>query len=99
MNSTLTIRDLATRAAAHPRIEQAVNAALRQELPGVIEGILREMYPGETLRLYVPKRSVTSRGERDRLIRQEYNGRNVKALANRFGLNVRTVFRIVQRLR
>ena len=95
MNSTLTIRDLATRAAGHPNIEKAVNQALRAELPGVIESILRDMYPGETLRLYVPKRSVTSRGERDRLIRQEYNGRNVKQLATKYGLTPRMVFNVV----
>jgi Mor family transcriptional regulator len=96
MNSTLTIRDLATRAAGHPNIERAVNQALRSELPGVIEGILRDMYPGETLRLYVPKRSVSLRGERNRLIVQEFNGRNAKALAIKYGLTPRMVYNVVK---
>lgn len=94
-SSTVMLRDLAVAAAGHPRIEQAVNNALRQELPGVIESILRDQYPGETVRIYVAKRSTTSRRDRDIAIRAKYTGHNVKALATEFGISPRMVFNIV----
>lgn len=60
------LETLALRAAAHPRIEQAVLGALRAELPGVIQGLLSEMYPGETVRIYAPKAGGSDvRRERD----------------------------------
>ena len=63
------LEDLATRAAAHPRIEQAVLSALRAELPSVIHGLLAEMRAGETLQLYVPKGAGNSeRRARDQRI-------------------------------
>lgn len=63
------LRNLATQAAAHPRIEAAVLGAIRAELPGVIEGLLREAYGGETVRLYVARGgSRDSKAERDRRI-------------------------------
>ncbi len=93
--STLMLRDLATAVAAHPKIESAVMGAIRAELPGVIESILRERYPGEQVRLYVAKKPPTMRRERDVAIRAEYNGRNVNALAKKYSINARTVFRIV----
>ena len=93
--ATLMLRDLASAAASHPRIEQAVTAAIRTELPGVIESILREKYPGEQLTIYVAKRSASSRRDRDQAIRAEYNDSNVKALAAKYGMSVRMVFNIL----
>lgn len=93
--STLMLRDLATAVAAHPKIESAVMGAIRAELPGVIETILRERYPGEQVRLYVAKKPPTMRRERDVAIRAEYNGHNAKALATKYGIGVRMVFNIV----
>lgn len=93
--STLLLRDLASAVAAHPRIETAVMGAIRAELPGVIESILRDRYPGEQVRLYVAKKPPTMRRERDVAIRAEYTGHNAKALANKYGISARMVFRIV----
>lgn len=63
------LRNLASQAAAHPRIEAAVLGAIRAELPGVIEGLLREAYGGETVRLYVARSGGRdSKAERDRRI-------------------------------
>ena len=93
--STMILRDLAVAAAGHPRIEQAVSAAIRQELPGVIESILRDQFPGETVRIYVAKRSTTSRRDRDIAIRAKYTGHNVKALSSEFGITPRMVFNII----
>lgn len=60
------LEKLATRAAAHPRIEEAVLGALRAELPRVIQGLLAELCVGDTVRLYVPKGGGTDvRRERD----------------------------------
>lgn len=94
--SDLQIRALA--AACAPRIaakvEAAVVATVRAELAGTIEAVLREQFPGETVRLYVPKRSTASRRDRDNAIRQQFNGRNCKDLAARFGLSIKQVHRI-----
>lgn len=69
---TTLLRNLAQQAASHPRIEAAVIGAIRAELPGVIEGLLREAYGGETVRIYVAASDVSraeqQRDERDRRI-------------------------------
>lgn len=64
------LRELASQAAIHPRVETAVIGALRGVLPGVIEEIVREMYPGgERVRFYSAKVSSRSaKAERDRRI-------------------------------
>lgn len=66
------LRQLAAQAASHPRIEAAVLGAIRAELPGVIEGLLREAYGGEQVRIYAPRSDVlqaeAARQERDRRI-------------------------------
>lgn len=71
-NRHTLLRQLATQAASHPRIEAAVLGAIRAELPGVIEGLLRDAYGGETVRIYAPRHDVLqaeqSRQERDRRI-------------------------------
>ena len=52
------LRQLATQPASHPRIEAPVIGAIRDVLPGVIEGLLRETYGGETVRIYAPRSDV-----------------------------------------
>lgn len=96
MSRAIMLRDLSARVAAHPRIEHAVMSAIRAEMPGVIECILSEMYPGENVQIYAPKKPVSLRRERDSGIRTEYNGHNVKALAKKYGISVSMVFKIVQ---
>lgn len=94
--SEYLIRNLAERAAAHPQIEAAIMTAIRVTLPGVIEGLLREQYSGETLRLYVPKRSRAEKRQRDAAIRDGYTGRNSAALAEQWGVSKRQVVRIAK---
>lgn len=95
------LRDLAHQAAAHPRIEQAVLGAIRAELPGVIEGLLREMYRGETVRLYVPSRgSFDASRERDRricVLAAPPNNLPLALIAAKEGVSLRTVQRAVSR--
>jgi Mor family transcriptional regulator len=91
---TLMIRDLATAAAAHPKIESAVNEALRRELPGVIEEILSIQYGGQRIEIYVAKHSASSRRDRDNAIRAKFNGRNAIALSKEFKLSTRQIMRI-----
>lgn len=95
--SDLMLKNLA--AACAPRLAECVDTvvreAVRAELPTIIEAVLRETYPGETLRLYVSKRPGGMRKVRDEAIRVKYNGRNVKALAAEFGLSSRMVFKII----
>jgi Mor family transcriptional regulator len=95
--SDLMLKTLA--AACAPRIaakvEEVVVSTVRAELPSIIESVLREQYPGESLRIYVSKKPGAMRRLRDEAIRREYNGRNVAALAKKFETSSRNVFRIV----
>ena len=95
MNRTILLRDLAMRVASHPRIQQAVANAIREEMPDVAEIILSEMYPGEHVQFYSVKKPVNRR-ERDLAIRTEYNGHNAKALAKKYGISPRMVFNIIR---
>lgn len=90
------LRDLSMRVAAHPRIEQAVRTAIGQELPYVIEDILSDMYPGEDVKIYSPKKPTYARRERDEAIRMEFNGHNAKLLATKYLISVSQVHRILQ---
>ncbi|MBL8765675.1 MAG: hypothetical protein JNM07_15660, partial [Phycisphaerae bacterium] len=80
--SDLLIRTLAANCAAElcQHVDQAVADVVRQRLPATIERILRRDYAGETLRLYVSKKPVSARRDRDEAIRLQYTGHNVKAL-------------------
>lgn len=97
--SDLLLRQLAQACAARlaGKVQSAVNQVVQQELAGTIQEILREQYPGESLKVYVAKRPGGSRRERDNLIRTRYNGKNAEDLARDFELNVRQVYRIVGR--
>ena len=92
----MSIRNLA--AACAPRIAAKVEAAVvqsvRAELPGTIEQVLSEMFPGETVRIYIPKKPVTARRDRDVAIRALWTGRNAHLLSTQFHLSPRTIFRI-----
>lgn len=94
--SDFQIRQLAQ--ACAPRIaglvENVVLETIRRELPGTIESVLREQFPGETVRLYVPKRSSASRRDRDNYIREKYTGRNAAELSAETGLSIKQVHRI-----
>ena len=90
------LRDLSIRVASHPRIEKAVRTAIGQELAFVIEDILSEMYPGEEVKIYSPKKPTHARRERDEAIRMEFNGHNIKALSVKFSISVSQIHRILQ---
>lgn len=76
------------------KVEAAVLQTVRDHLPATIEQVLREQFPGETVRLYIPKRSVSSRRDRDNMIRAKYTGKNGKELAKETGLSIKQVHRI-----
>lgn len=94
--SDLMIRNLAIAAAEKlaGKVEAVVQQTIREQLPSAVEAVLREQYPGETVRIYVPRRSLQMRRERDAAIRAMYNGRNANEIAHRFGLSISQVFRI-----
>lgn len=45
--------------------------------------------------VYIPKPEAFSRTVRNEKIRQEYNGRNIKILATKYGLTERQVYKLV----
>lgn len=55
---------------------------------------LCETYGG--MNLYIPMMDAVRTAERDRAIREEYNGANVARLARKHSLSVRAVYAIVQ---
>lgn len=95
------LRNLAAQAAAHPRMEAAILGAVRAELPGVIEELLRKAHGGETLRIYVAAGpSQASKGERDRRIRAQAappSSLPLAAIAAREGISLRRVQQILAR--
>lgn len=95
------IRQLAQQAAAHPRIESAVMGAIRAELPGVIEDLLRQAYGGSQLRVYIPQgSSQATKGERDRRIHALATAPanlSPQAIAAQEGISVRRVQQILAR--
>lgn len=95
--SDLMIRNLAIAAAEKlaGKVEAVVQQTIREQLPSAVEAVLREQYPGETVRIYVPRRSLQMRRERDAAIRAMYNGHNAKMIAHQFGISARMVFNIV----
>lgn len=45
--------------------------------------------------IYIPKAEAFGRSVRNEKIRQEYNGRNVKSLAVKYGLTERQVYKLI----
>lgn len=95
------LRQLAEQAAAHPRIEAAVIGAIRAELPGVIEGLLREAYGGDTIRIYVAS-GLGRAAKRERDLRitalaAAPSSLSPGAIAAREGISVRRVQQILRR--
>jgi Mor family transcriptional regulator len=88
-------------------LEDAIASKLENDIAEVVKGVLRskiktyiqehmtQHYRGIRVDLYGSQRPASVRRERDRLIRSEYNGRNALALAKRYGISARMVFRIV----
>ena len=92
--------EIATRAASHPNMERAVLGAVRATLPGVIESVMRELHPGDTLRLYVPKTSSVERQERDRRIGAALEaGEASAAICRRENVSLRHIQRMKKRFR
>jgi hypothetical protein len=96
---TTLLRELATQAASHPRIEAAVLGAIRAELPGVIEGLLRDAYGGDTVRIYVPRgasrEDKVARDQRIRALSAAPSSLSPHAIAAREGISVRRVQQIL----
>lgn len=91
---------IAQRAASHPSMEAAVLGAVRATLPVVLESVLREIHPGDTLRLYIPKTSSSSRIERDQRIGAALaNGEHPDLIAKRESITTRHVRNIRKRIR
>ena len=82
----------ATRIAA--KVESVMLQTIRDELPGTVETVLREMYDGETLSLYIPKGSASNRRDRDNAIRATWTGFNAKELSAQFKLSTKQIYRI-----
>lgn len=91
---------IAQRAASHPSMEAAVIGAVRATLPIVLEAVMREIHPGDTLRLYVPKTSSADRQARDQRIGAALaNGDAPEVIANREKITTRHVRNIRKRIR
>jgi len=86
------LTQLAERCATSPVLERAVTSAVRSTLPGIIQGVLRELFPGETVRLYIPKIGAESRTERHTSVLQALDaGRSAQEVAKALGVPARTV--------
>ena len=95
-------RELAYQAAAHPRMEAAIMGAVRAELPGIIEELLRQSHGGRTVQLYVARTgSLAAKDERDRRIRSMAaapTSMAPSAIAAQEGITVRRVQQILRKI-
>lgn len=88
---------LATRAAAHPLMQQAVISAMTAVLPQVIDSVMKDLYGGQRMRVYVGK-GRTNRTARQQQIEQLLNlGLSAPVIAAQVGCSERTVYRIASR--
>lgn len=94
--SDLLLRDLAEECAAKmvDPITKAVVDHIRANLATTVQAVLRERYAGENLKIYVAKASASMKRLRDDGIRAEFNGRNCRELAAKYGVSMRQVQRI-----
>lgn len=86
------LRSLSKIVATHPVFHEAVQNAVMK----AIELTLASEFKGETVRIYVPKIGKQERLNRDALVKVEFNGKNHKEVAKKFGISVRQVQRIVK---
>lgn len=89
------ITDLANRVASHPKMEKAVMGAIRASLPGVVESVLRDMFPGESVTLYVPRTGKEDRQDRDaQIVAALSAGEAHLSIAKRLRTSLRHVERV-----
>lgn len=96
------IMAFAERAATHPRIEDAVRAAIRSTLPGVIRELLGEMAEeeGGTVRLYSERQPQETRRARDERIRALLSaGLTPEAVSIEVGCSRRHAYTVRNRMR
>lgn len=74
------------------RSELSKNEQLLGLFASVLVNGLREKLGGQELRIPAPDKSA-----RNASIRAEFNGRNVRELARKYGISVRMVYLIVQK--
>lgn len=99
-NPLSLLAQLAERAASSPQLEGAVLGAVRATLPGVIMAELRKLFPGETVRLYVPKVGTETRSQRDTRITAALKaGMSVADIVREHRVPETTVRRANKRLR
>ena len=91
--SEYRVRSLAERIAPRiaPKVEAALLACIRQELPGMLMEELRREIPE-----FTPKHSMALRRDRDNLIRARFTGRNAVELSGQFGLSAKQIMRIAR---
>lgn len=91
--SEYRVRSLAERIAPRmaPKVEAALLAVIRNELPGMLMDELRKDIPE-----FTPKNSTALRRQRDMLIRARFDGTNTVELAGQFGVSARQVQRITR---
>lgn len=86
------IKSLASDVVRNPTFVRAMEAAVSECLTQT----MKDQSAGSVLRLYVPKVGSVQRSQRAALLRAQYTGSNIKELAEKHGLSVRHVRRIVK---
>jgi hypothetical protein len=90
---------IAERLAADPRIPVENREAYRQTVRSVIEAELSRLFPGEQLRMYIPKFGSAQRKERDeRIAAAIAAGEAPDDIAKRESITVRHVRRLRGRI-
>jgi hypothetical protein len=89
---------MAEQAAKHPRIEAALMATLRAELPDLMEQLLSEMFRGEKLSLYALKNPEEKQARNRRIMASAAAGIPQALIAERESVSERHVRRVVKKM-
>lgn len=91
------LQTLVTRAASHPIMQEALTKAIAAALPQVVDIVMRDLYRGDHVRMYV-KKTNSAMGERHAQIRRMLGlGHSATQIAAAIGCSERTVYRVAQK--
>lgn len=88
---------VASRAAAHPLMQQAILSAVTAALPQVIESVMKDLYGGQRMRVYVQKGRTVRSNRHQQIERLLDLGLSAPVIAAQIGCSERTVYRVASR--
>jgi Mor family transcriptional regulator len=93
----INLNALCDQVIAHPFVDAILddtNGDASAMLNEAIQETMANNYGGDELRVYIPKRPANMRHRRNSLMRKMFSGGNVKQVAKRFNVSIKTAQRV-----